>query len=299
MATRINLEQLRAFLVVARTGGVHRAADELNLTQPAVSARIQALEASLSAKLFQRSPRGMVLTKRGETLRRYAEQFLQLAELVERDVIDPDGVEGTLRVGASETIVQTWLPDFVSRVRDTYPLLSVEISVDISANLRDQLLERTLDLALLMGPVSNYCIENIELPPFRLAWYCATSTEIPDDPSVLFQTHPVLTYGRKTRPYREIKEAVFERYGPEVRMFASSSLSAGMKMVTADLCVGAFPTALADQEVEAGRIIGFDPGWEPNALHFTASHVSDPPSPLTARCASIALEAAMAYAGDQ
>lgn len=107
--SRINLEQLRTFLSVVRMGGVGKAAQALHLTQPAVTTRIRNLEQSLSADLFDRTGTGLRLTKRGELLLRHAEQFEQLGELISRDVVDPAGTEGHLRLGVSETIAQCWL----------------------------------------------------------------------------------------------------------------------------------------------------------------------------------------------
>jgi len=75
--------------MVVRFGGVRRASERMNLSQPAVTARIQSLEEGLGVKLFDRSTNGMTLTKRGEMLLRYAEQYAQLGELIKRDVADP------------------------------------------------------------------------------------------------------------------------------------------------------------------------------------------------------------------
>lgn len=85
----MNLDQIRAFLAVCRTGGVQRAAQYLNLTQPAVTTRIKKLEDSLGVALFERQASGMRMTKRGELLLQYAEQFERLADRVEEVVVAP------------------------------------------------------------------------------------------------------------------------------------------------------------------------------------------------------------------
>ena len=89
--TRINVEQLRTFLTVVRLGGVRKAAAALHLTQPAITARIKNLEDTLACALFDRHAGGMRLTKRGELLLAHAEKFEHLSEMVERDVVDPQG----------------------------------------------------------------------------------------------------------------------------------------------------------------------------------------------------------------
>lgn len=284
------LDQLRAFLEVAHSGGVRKAAERLNITQPAVTARLKALEDVLGTELFDRA-NGMRLTKRGDALRGYAEQYLELGSLIARDVAGPDGFSGIFRIGVSETIVQSWLPDFVRTLRAAYPRLTVEIDVDISRELRARLLENAVDLALLMGPVSDYRVENVALPEFPLSWYRAPEAEF-SEPG---RGATVITYARDTRPFRQIKQSLLERYGPEIMLFPSSSLSACFRMVAAGLGVGALPDALADQYQRTGEIERFDLGWRPEALSFTASYLAGPGAALGREAAVLAQQTANAY----
>ncbi len=279
--------------MVVRHGGVRRAAEHIHITQPAVTARIRKLEKSLSVQLFERSSTGMVLTRRGNALMKYAEQYLQLSELIQRDVVEPGGIEMQLRVGVSETIVQSWLPDFVSRLRAVYPNLDIDISVDISVNLREALLTRSLDLAILMGPVSEFSVDNVELPEFPLRWYCAAGAELPNEIDQVFRDNPIVTYARNTRPYRELKTELFNRFGPDISFIPSSSLSACFRIVAAGLGVAALPVALAAAQIKVGAVREFEPGWRPAALRFTASWMGDPHSFVIERAAHIAREVAL------
>ena len=197
--SRFTIEQLRTFLTVVRLGSVRRAAVALSLTQPAVTTRIKNLEASLSCDLFDRTSGGMKLTKRGELLLAHAEKFEHLGELVQRDVVDPAGVEGRLRLGASETVAQCWLPELVSRLHSAYPKLEIELNVDVSHDLREGLLNREIDLAILLGPISEYSVDNITLPGFDLAWYAAAKGD-PASSEEDILMRPVMTYARNTRP---------------------------------------------------------------------------------------------------
>ena len=296
--TRINIEQLKTFLTVVRLGGVRKAAGGLNLTQPAVTARIKTLEQSLSCELFDRTSGGMKLTKRGELLLAHAERFEYLSELVEKDVVDPAGVDGRLRLGVSETIAQCWLPEMVSRLHKLYPKLEIEFNVDISVNLREGILNREIDLAILLGPVSEYSVNNIELPGFDLAWYSAANTTH-ETTEIGYLSRPVMTYARNTRPFRELKEMLFERVGPDVPIFPSSSLSACFRLVEADLGVAVLPRVLGQDLVAAGRIREFDPGWVPSPLRFTASYLGEPKSHMIETSAKVAYEVAVEYLSDK
>ncbi|MCR9126951.1 MAG: LysR family transcriptional regulator [Rhodobacteraceae bacterium] len=291
---RITLEQLRTFLHVLRLGGVRRAAEALHLTQPAVTARLRNLENAVGFDLFDRTGGGLRPTRRGERLRDYAERFEHLTGMMGRDVIAPEAVEGRLHIGVSETIAQSWLPDLIYRLHGRYPNLEIEFNVDISINLRTALLNRGLDLVVLLGPVSEFSVKNVALPGFDLAWYAAAAAPRRADPHDHLK-RPVLTYARQTRPYREIKEMLLERVGPDVALFPSTSLSACFRLVEADLGVAALPRALGAEHVARGTIREFDPGWVPQPLRFTASYLAEPRNPLIETAAQLAREVAIRH----
>jgi DNA-binding transcriptional LysR family regulator len=279
----MNLEQLRTFLWVARLGGVRRASEQMNVSQPAVSARLQALEDSLRVRLLDRTTRGVQLTREGELLRGYAEQMFFVQQEILQRVADRSGTEGLFRVGASETVAESWLPQFLKRLSAEFPRLDLELTVDISVNLREALLGRQLDLAFLMGPISEFSVANFALPDFELGWYRAAGAAVAD-----FLTAPVISYARNTRPYRELVAELGKRYGPKVRIYSCASLSASMQMIASGIGVGPIPIALARDRVAAGQLERFDPGWTPAPLHFTASWVAEPHNALTERCAELA-----------
>lgn len=296
--SRFNIAQLKTFLAVVRLGGVRKASGGLNLTQPAVTARIKTLEDALGCALFERTAGGMRLTKRGELLVAHAEKFEYLSEIVEREVVDPAGIEGRLRLGVSETIAQCWLPELVAKLHHIYPKLEIEFNVDISVNLRAGIMDREIDLAILLGPISDYSVNNIALPGFDLAWYAAKDTA-PEVTGSAYLSRPVLTYARHTRPFRELKEMLFDRVGPNVSLFPSSSLSACFRLVEANLGVAVLPRALGTEFVAAGKIQEFDPGWVPSPLQFTASYLGEPKSHLVETAAKTAYEVAVAFLGDK
>ncbi len=293
---RFTLDQLQAFLSVVRLGGVNKAAIAMNLTQPAVTTRIRNLEQSIGAPLFERGPGGMRLTKRGELLVNYAEAHDRLARKIQRDVMDPAGIEGRLRLGVSETIAQSWLPALITRLHETYPRLEIEFNVDVSVVLRGSLLAREIDLAILLGPVSDFSVDNVELPGFALQWYAAGNAQIPENP-MDYLSKPVLSYARNTRPYRELKAELLKRYGEGVAIFPSSSLSACFRLVASDLGVSALPEALAREWVETGKLRAFDPGWRPAPLNFTASYLGEGRRHIEEKAAQIAREVAMRFMG--
>lgn len=286
----MTLDQLTTFLWVSRLGGVRKAALEMNISQPAVSGRIAALEASLGTLLFDRAQRGVSLTKKGVLLREYAESIVDIIEDIKSNVVPAEAVDSLLRIGVAETIVQLWLPAFLADLYRTYPNIKVEIVVDVSVNLRQQLLERSLDLAIMMGPVSEFSIDNVQLPAVELTWFRAK-----DKPDTDFNTVPVVSYTRQSRPFRELRRELRSRYGHNTQIFPSSSIYAGLEMVASGIGVGLFPQQLGLELIKQGRIVAFDPGWTLESLEFTASYIGDPRNSLCADAATIAATAAAQY----
>ncbi|MEX3015017.1 LysR family transcriptional regulator [Gymnodinialimonas hymeniacidonis] len=283
----MTFEQIRTFLWVARLGGFRKASERLHLSQPAVSTRIANLEDELQVALFERGAGKLILTKQGQQLLAYAEQMLFVEEEIKHRVGSAAQVEGLFRVGASETIAQAWLPEFLQAFSNSYPSVNVDLTVDISGALRDGLVERRLDLAFLMGPISEFSVKNVTLPRFDLHWYCATHLAKPD-----LATTPVISYSSRTRPHRELTSALAQRVGPKMRVFTSASLSASLRMIAAGIAVGPYPKVLAGPFMEAGEIVEFDPDLPLSPLEFTASYLAEPRSVLVEASAEIAAEVA-------
>ena len=168
--------------------------------------------------------------------------------------------------------------------------MNVDLTVDISLNLRSALLDRRLDLVVLMGPVSEFTVENVDLPHFDLHWYRSSLNEETDLGKI-----PVISYSSQTRPYRELMSELTRRVGPKLRMYASASLSASLKMIAAGIAVGPYPRALAENFLTSGQIVEFDPGFHPKPLSFTASYLSEPRSFLVERSAEIARDVAVEW----
>ncbi|AXI41692.1 LysR family transcriptional regulator [Sulfitobacter sp. SK011] len=290
----MTFDQIRTFLWVARLGGFRRASERLNLSQPAVSTRIANLEQELRVTLFERGPGTLVLTKQGTLLLTYAEQMLFVEEEIKQHVANPSEAEGLFRIGASETVAQAWLPAFLQAFSGTYPRVNIDLTVDISGNLRSGLLNRQLDLAFLMGPISEFTVKNIALPRFDLHWYKSTNNSQTDLARI-----PVISYARQTRPYQELISELSHRIGPQVRVYSSASLSASLRMIAAGMAVGPYPRTLARDLLRTNEIEEFDPGFTPQPLEFTASYLGEPRSYLSETGAEMGREVALKWAVEQ
>ncbi|BDZ54154.1 LysR family transcriptional regulator [Agromyces marinus] len=146
----MNLEQLRSFVEVARSGNFTRAAEELYLAQPSLSRQIAALEQDLGAELFHRARGGSTLTVAGESLLPLARRMLADAESVRRELAELAGLErGRVRLGATPTLCISLVAEVLSTFHAEHPAIELHLSEQGSRRLLDELAGGELDLALV------------------------------------------------------------------------------------------------------------------------------------------------------
>ena len=151
--TQLDLNLLRVFLVVAETGSVTRAAANLYVTQPAVSAALRRLSNAIGAPLFARQGRGLVLTSRGEKL--VAELRPHLQAIVEATLspvrFDPKTSERTHRLGLADTAERWLLPELVKQLGIHAPRMQI-ISVPVTfRSVGEALVLRRIDAAVTVA----------------------------------------------------------------------------------------------------------------------------------------------------
>jgi len=149
-------------MVVARTKNFTRAAEELNLSQPALSRSIQKLEEGLGLRLFERKPREVVLTDVGELMLERAKDILKLVEDTISELSD-EGSQGRVRIGAIPTIAPYFLPDVLSSFHEEYPNISVTVREDVTETLMKCCSHGEIDFAILALPVFAKYLECEEL----------------------------------------------------------------------------------------------------------------------------------------
>ncbi len=151
----INLELYKVFYTVARTGSLTKAADELFISQPAVSQAIKSLETQLGMTLFNRGHRGMELTAQGgELIIDDIEKALRLLSGIEDKVSKlRHSAQGTLRIGASETIFQYCIADHLMDYHKLYPDVKFELISDVSPKIVEYLKADRCDVGFLNLPL--------------------------------------------------------------------------------------------------------------------------------------------------
>ncbi len=145
----MEIAQLKAFLAAAERGSFVRAAQSLILTQPSLSARIQALETELKANLFHRMGRGVRLTEAGKSFLPYAQRALETLEQGRSTLNALQGAtSGTLLVGTARAIGAYVLPDILAQFRAEYPGIEVHIRTGRSSEVLKMVADEEVQVGL-------------------------------------------------------------------------------------------------------------------------------------------------------
>lgn len=149
----INFELYRIFYVVANKKNITKAAEELFISQPAVSKGIKKLENNLGGKLFNRTKKGVVLTEEGKEFYNYIKVALEYINNAENKFNDLINLEaGTIKIGVSVTLTKYFLIPFLEEFHDLHPKINIQIDTNITKVLFEKLKNGLLDLVILNLP---------------------------------------------------------------------------------------------------------------------------------------------------
>ncbi len=158
----MEVDQLLNFLKVAELENFTRAAEELGLSQPAISRSVQKLEDEIGQPLFERQSRKVLLTDAGKLLLGRARQIVAIIEDTKNEISD-DGQSGRLRIAAIPTVAPYFLPGLLREFSTAFPAALVTVQEDTTDNLLKRLAQGEVDLGILALPIPAKYLEVEEL----------------------------------------------------------------------------------------------------------------------------------------
>lgn len=170
---KLAIYHLETLVWIARLGTFRAAAERLGTTQPAISARVREIEAQLGISLFRRDGRGVSLTARGRQLVQDCEPLLAGFERALMQAGDFAGATGVVRIGVGEIVAASCLPDFVGAVSADLPGVTLEIELDLTARMLQQVLGGARDMVFLAGPVASPGVRTAPIGTVGLRWMAA------------------------------------------------------------------------------------------------------------------------------
>ncbi|MGO4886381.1 LysR family transcriptional regulator [Anaerobacillus sp. MEB173] len=157
-------QQLQVFVAVAEKENFSRAAEELHMTQPAVSQYIRQLEQTMGTKLLERTNKYVRLNKAGEIVYHHAKEILGLYTKMHYLIDDlTNNANGPLSIGASYTFGEYVLPHIIAKMEKEYPLITPNVTIGNTKDIAELVLGHQLDVGIVEGQYEN---KHLIIEPF-------------------------------------------------------------------------------------------------------------------------------------
>lgn len=256
----VNLELYRVFYTVAKCGSLTKAAQELYISQPAVSQAIKQLETQLGVSLFNRTHKGMDLSAAGgKLIFKQVEDALALLDNAENKLLEmKTTATGTIRIGATDSIFAHVLADKIAEFNEKEPAVKLELISSTSPYTIDQLKEGRCDVAFVNLPLED---EDVR--------FCGTITHLSDVfvagnkfaeykgvqvPLKKLQELPLLMIEENTVFRRE-----FEKYTGSLGLKMHSDIEVAnwdlmKKLAALGMGIGCIPREYCLEELESGEL---------------------------------------------
>lgn len=286
----VNLELYRVFYTVAKCGSLTRAAEELYISQPAVSQSIKQLETQLGVSLFNRTHRGMELSAQGgKAIFAKIEQALRLFSEAETIITQINTqATGTIRIGASDTIFEYLLADKIVEFHEKFPAVKIELLSDVTPRTLEDLKANLCDVAFVNLPIEADPALKLYGNFMRLSEVFVTSGKYPEllkgkVPIAELEKYPLVTLEENTVATKTLK-----RFLSSVGVNLQSSIQTGSwdmmkRLVSKGMGIGVIPKeyvqrCLADESL---YVIDTDPALPVRSVGMVL--VKDRPVPYALR----------------
>jgi len=254
--------RLQVFYTVAKQLSFTKAAEQLFMTQPAVTFQVKQLEEHFNTRLFERSHGRIALTPAGRLVMDYAERVLALSEEMDTRVADLTGtVGGPLLIGASTTIAEYILPKILGEFKAEHPEVQARLTVAYSETIVNRVADHTLDVGLIESPSYLPTLTNEVCCEDELVVICAPGHALAKRASVRAQDLAALPWVRREvgSGTREFTDNYLRECGvaPEDLnvMMELGSPEAMKSVVETGIAVAVVSRATIAKELELGIVV--------------------------------------------
>jgi DNA-binding transcriptional LysR family regulator len=251
------LAQVDALVAVAEAGSIGSAAERLFVTQPAVTARIQGLEAALGAQLLVRGRSGSRLTDSGRAFLSYAQRARAVLAAGREQVAEmASGAAGRLAIGAAPAVSTYVLPAVLHQFQESHPRVQLAVRAGHSEEVLQMVLREEIELGL-MRPIAHPDISSVLLYADELTLVVHHGHPFASAGTVRMaqlSTEHLILFDR-TSSYHELTSALVRQAGIAPRgTIEVDNIDAAKRMVEARLGIALLPRTSVQMEIGTGRL---------------------------------------------
>ena len=262
----MNLKQLEAFVQIADSGSFSKAAKELYLTQPTISAHISSLEKELNTRLFVRNTKDVRLSDSGMVLYDYAKQMIALQKKIEDTfVVREEKGQQCITIAASTIPAQYLLPGILAAYNEKYPNQQFKIIEADSTKVVEQVVNHTVDIGFTGTVIDKrickyipfYQDELVVITP-NTEKYRQLATEKQDAKWIVEEALIMREEGSGTRKEAEKQLKKIGIYPTRLNVIASMESTEAIKRAVANgMGISLISRLAAEDEIQKGKFLAF------------------------------------------
>ncbi|GFM73315.1 LysR family transcriptional regulator [Pseudomonas cichorii] len=301
VVTFMNTRFVETFILLAHVGSVRQVAKQMHTTPGAISMRVRKLEAELGIVLFNWDHKTLQITAQGASLLPHAERLLQATQAFQRAAGSPARELGRIRIAVIETVVHTFLPDFMKLMSRAMPDVTIDLSVELTSNAKKQLMRRDVDLIIqvIADDSDNPFAITKPIAELPIHWVARPRAVPARDRVRKVLSRQMLTQMRGSAPYESavsIAQQLASEHGvlaSELRISGSPSLATLVSLVKEGVGVAIMPGILVKDSLEQGELQEL-PLPSPPSFKIATSHMKNA-SPLVSEVAEIVHKVCRTY----
>jgi len=298
----MNTRFLETFITLAQLRNFHATARALNATPAAISLRIKSLEDELRTTLIDRSAKGFRLTPSGENLLGYAKTVVDAAAKLRSAAQLEDPVQGRVRFGVIETVVHSWLSQFMQQLAVDYPDLEIDLAVDMSSVLQRRLVAGELDIVVRVEGIDHPEVQSTALALYPVQWLARKGLLATGASGLARRAlqHPIMTFALGTQPQLALVEILTAMASREdlpieqIRLTCSPSVAAIVQLIKDGYGIAAIPGLFVKDQLVTGEIVELPIQPTPPAFLVAMCRRADAKAKVHAAAATI-LKACLKY----
>lgn len=254
----MNLRQLKIYVSVCNHKSFTSAAKALYMTQPAISHVIHDLELEVGTALLERAPKNINLTPAGFILFEKAKHLLSVYEDLEKDISNLNEL-APLRIGSCITVAHTFLIQLIESMNETYPDLTIPVTIASASIILEKLEKNEIDLAFIEGAFPQEKFNSIKLDSYKIIPVCSPSFIPFNNLSIQEFIKQPLLLREKGSAIRDVFDSELFLHNIEIQpLWTSSNSNALMKAAIKGMGIALLPENMILDKVEQGLLKRLD-----------------------------------------
>jgi len=259
----MEISQLEAFVAVAKSGSFSAASELIHLSQPAISRRIALLEHTLKSTLFERIPKGVVLSDAGQIFLPYAMRVMSSIKDGVEALKTEDNIEsGIINIAIVGTLASTDLSQKLKTFREKYPKVELKLRTALSHEVSDLVLSGEVHLGMRYFPDMSTDIQSTLLFKEPMVTVCASDSRLVDGDNAdieQLKSCQFLSFVKSKKKtthsfYQMTRKQLIKAGLDEVELIPVDSLTAQKRLVEADFGLCILPLSSIEEELKLGTL---------------------------------------------